>query len=245
MTSVNVRNALQHLPYQLRVDQQRIHALRMRVLLALAKKYLAEIPAPVILDVGCGRGEFMREIAQIVGASVYRIDPDAECVRISSEIGPVYQGTVEEVLASNRDRLIEQFDLVVSSHSLEHMRCPYDAVIAMKEMTRRYLLFAVPNPHFLPRLVRVAFLGKLPPVNDGHLYAWDAPHFHHFLTYHCGLNILEWSGDWVKLVPGRLRGFIDKIQPVPFLEARFLPQFLPRLAESLIVMCEKPSDGAL
>ncbi|MEN8221011.1 MAG: class I SAM-dependent methyltransferase, partial [Pseudomonadota bacterium] len=67
-----------------------------------------------ILDIGFGRGELLRLLAE-KGHKVTGIDPEKECVRLGSQYGTCFQGTFEDV---NRLFKPEQFDIIVSSHVL-------------------------------------------------------------------------------------------------------------------------------
>jgi len=143
------------------------------------------------------------------------------------------------VFRANERELLESVDLVVSSHSLENMPDPIGTLKIMKKITRRYILLALPNPHFLPMIVKVVLLNRIPEINKGHYYCWDAPHLAWFLSGQLNLELVRWSADWVQLFP-RAFGSVRGLSAIAnMLEARIAPLFFPRLAESLIVLCRK------
>jgi SAM-dependent methyltransferase len=230
-----------HLPYELgRYDARRI-SYRVRNLISLSREALMNVRKPRIMDIGCGRCEFIRAAKEQLGAEVIGLDMDPVCVDFAKRFGSTFQGELSEVFAANANDLIGSVDLVVSSHTLEHMRDPIDAVEIMKKITRRHILLALPNPHNLPMIVKAALFNRLPEVNKGHYYCWDAPHLGWFLSGQLNLEIVRWGTDWVQLAPRAVASIRALTPIVGVLEGRVVPHFFPRLAESLIVLCRKPS----
>lgn len=213
--------------------------MRVRALVNLAKRAVEGIRTPCILDVGSGRGELLSALKVELGANVTAVDVDPVCVERAKAYGKALEGTLENVYASNREAMAERFDLVISSHSLEHMPDPYACLVAMKAVTRRGVLIAVPNPLFLPYAVKVGLLRRSYEVNRGHWYCWDAPHLAWMLEGRLQLKIRCWSGDWVQVIPRKLCGSLYKTWVLRTVEGRLIPRLFPMLCESLIVLCEK------
>lgn len=219
--------------------------MRVRALVGLAKRAVVGIRRPRILDVGSGRGELLSALKSELSADLTAVDVDPVCVEKAKSYGQALVGTLESVYASNQEALGEKFDLVISSHSLEHMPDPYACLSVMKAVTRHSILIAVPNPLFFPNAVRVGLLRRICEVNRGHWYCWDAPHLAWMLEGRLQLKITCWSGDWVQVVPRKLGGSLYKTRILRMVEGRLLPRLFPMLCESLIVLCEKQKPGLL
>lgn len=236
-----------HLPYQLGAREKVSHSMRVRTLVAMARRAVAGIQRPRILDIGSGRGELLSALKTELDADLTAVDVDPVCVERAKTYGEALEGTLESIYEGNQGALAEGFDLIISSHSLEHMQNPYACLAVMKAVTRRSILIAVPNPLFLPNVFKVGLLRRNYEVNRGHWYCWDAPHLAWMLEGHLNLKITYWSGDWVKVVPRRMWGSLYKTQVLRAVEGRLLPKLFPMLCESLIVLCEKQklesSDG--
>src|SRR6185503_17362851 len=95
-----------------------------RALLELFERHvLAERPAPVVLDVGCGAGANAREIRRIApDSTIVGIEPNAEGARLARAVADeVFEGTLERWLEAQHDR---RFDAVLLSDVVEHVADP-------------------------------------------------------------------------------------------------------------------------
>lgn len=230
-----------HLPYEKSPVHAYAHQNRVRCLTALAGRALRSVDSPSVLDVGPGRGELMFALKDKLSASVTGMDIDPVCVQFAQKVGAAIVGDLLdwEKLGLNA----ESFDLVVSSHSLEHMRNPADAVESMRNLSRKYILIMVPNPHNLATVIKVALFRRVGGANMGHYYSWDARHLKRFLETQCGLKIISWGADWVPVLPnGGLRSAVVSARSQKMLrrlEADIAPTIFPFMAQSLAVLCEK------
>ncbi len=185
-----------------------------------------------ILDVGCGRGELLLEL-RALGAHVSGVDIEPQCVALSSQYGDVQQGSIYDLRDLYRN---EQFDIVIASHVLEHLEAPKQGVEALKAVTRKYLILAVPN---LAEVRNLRLFARNPGyVNRGHQVGWDAPHFNTFLTFACGLKVEQWQADRVYL-PRRLSQLLQILGMLHLVQDHWLPKWLPLQTHSLIVLCTK------
>ena len=93
-----------------------------------------------ILDLGCGRGEFLLFAAQ-KGATVYGIDYSDEAVKLSEDTIKVLKPAAKKFVqvrkmdAKHLDFPNEMFDLVVGLDVIEHLH-EWELELALKEITR-------------------------------------------------------------------------------------------------------------
>lgn len=146
-----------------------------------------------VLDYGCGRGETL-QIFGHAGFKVTGADVDPECVKRASRFGPAVQ--------LDPDRPVQQFgarsfDVVTCFHVLEHVENPRKTLSELAQISRQYVLIAVPNLRYLnllfTRTVDIAF------VNEGHLQSWDHWHLRSLAERHCGLEWVDWGFDATRL----------------------------------------------
>jgi SAM-dependent methyltransferase len=210
------------------------HLLRISLYKTLLKAVssIAEKTVLRILDIGSGRGELLHLLVE-KGHQVVGIDPEKECVRLGSQYGTCFEGTFDDV-----SRLFKpgQFDVIVSSHVLEHVVRPIDALIAVNKLKAKGYVFAVPNVHRNARLIRL-LLGSARADHPTHIYGWGKPEFEAALRT-AGFKALRWYTDRVTINPfgGKLGALLTRI--LTPLEVKLLPRLFPLLSSSLIVYCE-------
>lgn len=189
-----------------------------------------------VLDVGCGRGEFMRMLSEN-GYETYGCDMDDRCVSMGGRYGEVRKMTVEEVSPERFGG--KHFDCAVASHVLEHVENPREAVGRMVSVSRGMVVISVPNPYYSPFVVSAMLRRKVPYVNRTHLQSWDYAHFKTFIEVACGLRVVEWFHDSVALpVFSRARWPLARADALPFLEGRPLRAAFPRFCRSITAVVE-------
>jgi SAM-dependent methyltransferase len=186
-----------HLPKHIDEKSERLHAYEThwkRVALDLLVRHAGQQDGGSLLDYGCGRGETL-SLAAAHGMKAQGVDLDPECVELSSRHGPA-------CLLEHPDDPLRQFeeksfDVVTCFHVLEHVRRPQEVLTALGRIARRHLLVAVPNLRSLPRPRH--FRSEPDFVNEGHLHGWDHAHFRNLAERHCGLKLVAWGFDHVKI----------------------------------------------
>ena len=229
---------MKHLSYELTGNQAIVHNFRISKLLDLACDTKNHLGRKTInaLDLGCGRGELLRGLRDL-GYITYGLDKDPECVRLSSKYGETFEGDIVDAAEIFGNT---PFDLVISSHSLEHTENPLAALQVIRNLMREYLILAVPNVYFSVSVLKMLVMRRITTTNQGHLYEWDPANFKNLLETHAKLNIVSWHSDWVKLVPTRfLRSFLNKIGGLKPLECKLGVRLFPQMSESLIALCRK------
>jgi len=141
------------------------------------KSFIEEaLSAESLLDIGCGRGNFLRE-AEINGYSVTGIDFDRTNISIAREafgLQSVYAMTIEEFIVKYPQK---KFDVITFFEVLEHVHDPKMFLENVRRLLipSGYIALSVPNRK---RLVNtIAYLDK-PPY---HLTRWSKTALTNFL----------------------------------------------------------------
>lgn len=148
-----------------------------------------------VLDYGSGRGETL-EIFGRAGFRVTGADIDAECVRLSARFGTACRLEGEHPVRQFGEK---SFDIVTCFHVLEHVENPKQTLIELRQISREFVLLAVPNLRYLHQIFKRRI--DLSFVNEGHLQSWDHWHLLNLAERHCGLKLVEWGFDATRL-PG-------------------------------------------
>jgi SAM-dependent methyltransferase len=182
-----------------------------------------------ILDFGCGRGELLSMLAK-AGFDVVGVDIDPKCVKLSSQYAPCHLselGTLSKLYPEG------SFDVVIGLHVLEHLENPKAYVQILNGLSKRYLIFGVPN---LGAMTNIQFF-RTQLINEGHLHGWDFNHFKNFMEVHCGLRLVKWQPDFV--VAPKISNLLHKIGFRQLIEERLLPKIIPYQSNSIIGLFEK------
>jgi SAM-dependent methyltransferase len=192
-----MNDAIHHLPKQIDEGADRNHFYEThwkRIGFELLARQAGALNNLTLLDYGCGRGETLRISAEH-GMLSLGTDLDKECVALSSEHGNT------KLLEYPHDPVLQfgenSFDVVTCFHVLEHVERPKDVLTALGRISRRYVLVAVPNLRSLPRPRHLR--GEPASVNEGHLHGWDHAHFRNLAERHCGLRLVAWGHDRVRV----------------------------------------------
>jgi SAM-dependent methyltransferase len=190
-------SSIHHLPKRIDESTDKNHFYEShwkRVGMELLARHAETLEGLSLLDYGSGRGETL-QLARERGMTALGTDLDEECVELSRKYGRA------EKLKEPDDPALQfgerSFDVVTCFHVLEHVDRPKEVLTALGRIARRYVVVAVPNLRQLPR---PRFLRKQPfPVNDGHLQGWDHSHFRNLAEKHCGLRLVAWGHDHVRV----------------------------------------------
>jgi demethylmenaquinone methyltransferase/2-methoxy-6-polyprenyl-1,4-benzoquinol methylase len=114
----------------------------------LAKRHLGNVRGLRVLEIGCGRGDFARYLAE-AGAAVVAADLSPAAVAIARRR---LVGTDATALVADIENIPfddESFDVVVSLETLEHVPEPYQALSELVRVTRRGGRLVVTTPNYL------------------------------------------------------------------------------------------------
>lgn len=186
-----------------------------------------------VIDIGCGRGEVMRELST-AGYECAGLDFDAECVKLSEKYGRVVCSDIESI-----GNFFEagSFDLVIISHVLEHTKDPAEIIERLKHISKKYILISVPNLCSSKTILK-GLRNNIKIVNKGHRFGWDPSHLQTFLECSCNLKVVKWEQDRV-LLPQSIAVLLEVLHLRDYIEGRLLTRWFPLFSNSLIVLCEK------
>lgn len=188
---------IDHLPKSIDEEHVRHHFHEThwkKVALGLLADHVGGTAGLSLLDYGCGRGETLA-LAKEMGMTALGTDVDPDCVALAGT-----QGQTE--LLRKPDAPVEQFggksfDVITCFHVLEHVARPKEVLESLGRIARSYVVVAVPNLRCLPRPRDIR--REPPHVNEGHLQGWDHSHFRNLAETHCGLRLIAWGHDHVKI----------------------------------------------
>jgi 2-polyprenyl-3-methyl-5-hydroxy-6-metoxy-1,4-benzoquinol methylase len=114
----------------------------------LLKSYINMNKNLSLLDIGCGKGYFLRHLHSLGYKKIKGIDPCKELIENRLFPGVTY-GTFEENNAQNDD-----FDIVFTCHTLHHLKdsTPLYAIREMTRIARKYIVVIEINNSNIPML---------------------------------------------------------------------------------------------
>lgn len=153
-------------------------------------KMIKPLKAQSILDVGCGEGFTLKKLEEKkIGKKNEGIDYSKDAIKIGRKIYPhlsLFEGDVYGLKYKDNS-----FDLSLCTEVLEHLEDPEKAVSEIKRVTRKYLVFSVPNEPFF---IGANFLRGKYLKNFGnhpeHINHWTAWGFEKFLRNQ-GLTVVR------------------------------------------------------
>ncbi|GAB7050424.1 class I SAM-dependent methyltransferase [Catenuloplanes indicus] len=92
----------------------------------LSRRY--ELRGKRILDIGCGQGEFLRELCHVSGATGHGFD-----AMYAGVTGPDPSGAVFHSGYAPRGAALPEFDMFTTRHWFEHLADPYEFLLDLRE----------------------------------------------------------------------------------------------------------------
>lgn len=153
-------------------------------------KILKPYKSNSILDVGCGEGFTLKKLEEKrIGKNNEGIDFSEDAIRLGNEIYPQLKLAIGDVYDLKfKDN---SFDIAVCTEVLEHLEDPVKAVSEIKRVTKKYIVFSVPNEPFfiMANFLRGKYLKNF-GNHPEHINHWTARGFESFLKKQ-GLSIVK------------------------------------------------------
>lgn len=100
-----------------------------------------------VLDIGCGEGFTLKKLEEKkIGKTLIGIDNSNAAIKIGKKIYPhldLRKGDIYQL-----DFKDGEFDLVICTEVLEHLKDPQSALLEIKRVSKKYIVFSVPNEPF-------------------------------------------------------------------------------------------------
>ena len=124
--------------YWSRTEQQRMYGPVARHTRRLIRQAIAGLEYRTVLDVGCGEGSLIRDLAsRRAGLDITGTDLSPRAIELAARKNPALQFKVLDLAAAP---LPQRFDLVVCSEVIEHIPDDGQAVRNLAAMTGHYLV---------------------------------------------------------------------------------------------------------
>ena len=153
-------------------------------------KMLKPLKVTSILDVGCGEGFTLKKLEEKkIGKKNEGIDYSSDAIKIGRKIYPelnLKKGDVYKL-----DYPDNSFDLAICTEVLEHLADPAKAVAEIKRVTKKYIVFSVPNEPFfiMANFLRGKYLKRF-GNHPEHINHWTMGGFESFLKKQ-GLTVVK------------------------------------------------------
>lgn len=169
------------------------HTIEEGVLAVLQLAQAAGLPGNRVLDIGCGFGGFLR-LATAAGLQATGIDTDKRRVRTGQKSGlDIVEGYFPEVDLQDR-----QFDLVWSSHVIEHVENPNDSIAGMSQILAPGGMVVLLTPNFGCPAARICGAHHGTVIPPEHLTYWTPTSMDALMRRHSFERVALFSrgGDW-------------------------------------------------
>jgi ubiquinone/menaquinone biosynthesis C-methylase UbiE len=148
---------------------------------ARLKQIMREQKPTSVLDVGCGEGEAIARLLEVLPEDVVGVDVNEDSLAFAGHRHPRFRFEVRSVYQlPYPDRA---FDVVMCLEVLEHLERPDDALRELLRVTGRALVLSVPHePYFrIGSLLRGKYLASL-GNHPEHIQHWNPKSFQAFLS---------------------------------------------------------------
>jgi ubiquinone/menaquinone biosynthesis C-methylase UbiE len=157
---------------------------------------VAELQPNSVLDAGCGEGETLERLRNLLPRDVHGFDNNPACVKFAASRLPAYRFSTGDVChIEYEDR---RFDMVLCLEVLEHLSDPELALRELVRVSRRDIVISVPNePYFrLTNLVRGKYLRRWGDHPE-HCQHWNRASLASFLAPSADVMQIRSSYPWL------------------------------------------------
>jgi 2-polyprenyl-3-methyl-5-hydroxy-6-metoxy-1,4-benzoquinol methylase len=148
------------------------------------RRNLVGLRIETVLDVGCGEGFTLKKLEDWkIGKEYKGIDSSGEAIKLGKKHNPNLNIEIGDIY--NLKFKSKSFDLIICTEVLEHLEDPGKALAELKRVSRKYILFSVPNEPWF-KLFNFTQWGK----DIGHINKWSKNRFAKFIKLN-NLRILD------------------------------------------------------
>lgn len=170
--------------YQKHISKNPIQKLLISNFYKTVIKTLKPLKLVSVLDVGCGEGFTLINLGRNRIGRVYEgVDYSNDAIKLAKKLYPklfVKQGDIYSLPYKD-----SSFDILLCTEVLEHLKNPSKAIGELKRVSKKYILFSVPNEPFfvLGNFLRGKYL-KTFGNHPEHINHWSVFSFKKFLRSH-------------------------------------------------------------
>ena len=160
------------------------------------RRMVAELQPESVLDAGCGEGEALERLRDLLPREVHGFDHNPACVKFASARLPAYRFSTGDVCRIEyEDR---RFDMVLCLEVIEHLSDPGLALRELVRVSRKDTVISVPNePLFrLTNLARGKYLRRWGDHPE-HCQHWNRSSLTELLTRSAEVVEVKTSYPWL------------------------------------------------
>jgi ubiquinone/menaquinone biosynthesis C-methylase UbiE len=141
------------------------------------REILREIPFYSVLDVGCGEGVSLLQVGRVLPVTKL-VGFDLDPRRVKLGVQTVQDANLFIANAHGIPISDASFDIVLCLETLEHVGEPLLAISEIARITKRYVLFSIPNEPWwrLGNMARLKYLSDFGNT-PGHINHWTVSGF--------------------------------------------------------------------
>jgi 2-polyprenyl-3-methyl-5-hydroxy-6-metoxy-1,4-benzoquinol methylase len=160
------------------------------------KRMVAELQPESVLDAGCGEGETLERLRDLLPRDVHGFDNNPACVKFAAARLPAYRFSTGDVCRV--DYQDNRFHTVLCLEVLEHLAEPSRAMRELVRVSRSHIVISVPNePLFrLTNLARGKYIRRWGDHRE-HCQHWNRARLASFLAASADVMQVQSSYPWL------------------------------------------------
>jgi len=157
---------------------------------------VAELQPESVLDAGCGEGETLERLRDLLPRDVHGFDNNPACVKFAAARLPAYRFSTGDVCRA--DYQDNRFHTVLCLEVLEHLAEPSRAMRELVRVSRSHIVISVPNePLFrLTNLARGKYIRRWGDHPE-HCQHWNRARLASFLAASADVMQVQSSCPWL------------------------------------------------